>query len=26
VVGYAWSELVWWRQGRSVGLRPAPVP
>ena len=26
VVGYAWSELIWWRQGRSVGLRPASVP
>jgi O-antigen/teichoic acid export membrane protein len=23
VVGYAWSELIWWRQGRAVGLRPA---
>ena len=26
VVGYAWSELIWWRQGRSVGLRPTSVP
>jgi O-antigen/teichoic acid export membrane protein len=22
-VGYAWNELIWWRQGRSLGLRPA---
>lgn len=22
-VGYAWNELIWWRQARSLGLRPA---
>lgn len=22
-VGYAWNELVWWRQGRSLSLSPA---
>ena len=21
-VGYAWNELIWWRQVRSLGLRP----
>jgi hypothetical protein len=22
-VGYVWNELIWWRQGRALGLRPA---
>ncbi|MGH9250229.1 MAG: hypothetical protein ACRD0W_12000, partial [Acidimicrobiales bacterium] len=22
-IGYAWNELIWWRQGRSLSLHPA---